>query len=441
MSQLHKLKIQKKNALDEATKLVNASESEDREMTAEEVTAYDDYMATAKSLVPRIERLEATEIVPVVEDATVVTDDKEANVVITGGEPVIMKDPARGYADVGEFAMNVKARFADNIIDPRLATMAAATGHNQASGPDGGYAVPPQFATEIYDGVMGDSNGLLSMADTYPVTGESLTIPAIDETSRKDGYRQGGIQAYWMPEAAQMSESKTKLRQVKVEPQGLGVLMYVTDKLLKNGPALTRYIMQAAPKEINFKVGDAIIDGDGVGKPKGILQSGAVVEVAKETSQAAKTIVAGNIENMWSRLLPGSWGNAVWFINQDVMPQLNGVNIPSADVKGTQTVGGYREPLYNNVAMTLKGRPIIPLEFCNTLGTAGDIILGDMNGYFAGTQGTLETAMSMHLRFDYNETAFRFMFNVDGQTWLKDAVTPYKGTNKQSHFITLADRS
>jgi hypothetical protein len=40
--------------------------------------------------------------------------------------------------------------------------------------------------------------------------------------------------------------------------------------------------------------------------------------------------------------------------------------------------------------------------------------------YAAGVQGGVQAAVSMHLRFDYFEQAFRFMFAVDGQPWLEE---------------------
>ena len=49
--------------------------------------------------------------------------------------------------------------------------------------------------------------------------------------------------------------------------------------------------------------------------------------------------------------------------------------------------------------------------------------------------------MSMHLRFDYAETCFRFMFAVDGQPWLASAITPFKGSNDVSPFVALAARA
>jgi HK97 family phage major capsid protein len=62
-----------------------------------------------------------------------------------------------------------------------------------------------------------------------------------------------------------------------------------------------------------FMIGDSIINGTGAGKPKGIIAaSGALVTVAKETSQAATTLQQANVSKMWARLHARSRANAVW---------------------------------------------------------------------------------------------------------------------------------
>ena len=71
----------------------------------------------------------------------------------------------------------------------------------------------------------------------------------------------------------------------------------------------------------------------------------------------------------------------------------------------------------------------------------GDIILADLSQYLSGTKGGIQSAMSMHLYFDYDATAYKFSFRVDGQPWWDSALTPFKGTKTQSPFITLAARA
>jgi HK97 family phage major capsid protein len=310
----------------------------------------------------------------------------------------------------------------------------------QGLGADGGFLVPPEFSATIWDGLNKDPDNIFAMTDGYTVTGESLTMNANAETSRATGSRWGGVRAYWIAEADQITSSKPTFRQVKLEPQQLAVLVYVTDKLLRNATALDQYVGRAAVSEINLLVSDAVINGTGAGQPLGILNSPSLVSVLKETGQAAATIVPKNVVKMFSRCHARSRRNAIWLINQDIEPQLHLMNEQVGT--GGQLVylppGGLSQSPYG----TLYGRPIMPVEYTATLGTVGDIMLVDLSAYASGTQGGIDSAMSMHLRFDYAETAFRFMFAADGQPWLASAITPYKGTNNTvSPFVALATRS
>ena len=366
-----------------------------------------------------------------------------------GGPRVVHAEPRdteaerrHGFDTIGQFALAVR-----NAMDPtrgmrdnRLDMFSAATGMSQGVGADGGFTVPPAFSTMIWDGLTQGADNLLGRTDNYTVEGESLTFLANAETSRASTL-YGGALAYWIAEADQITASKPTLRQVKIEPHQLAALTYVTDKLLNNSQvALTQYITRAATAAINFKVGDAIMNGNGAGKPVGILGSPCLVTVAKETSQAADTIMTANLSKMWARLHPNAQANAVWLINPDVQPELDNLFLPVKNVGETENVGGLQPRIYNPENNTIKGRPVVACEYCATIGDVGDIVLADMRGYVTGTRGGIDSAMSIHLRFDYAETCFRWIFECDGQPWLASALTPYKGTNTLSTFVVLAAR-
>ncbi len=57
-------------------------------------------------------------------------------------------------------------------------------------------------------------------------------------------------------------------------------------------------------------------------------------------------------------------------------------------------------------------------------------------------KGGIEAAMSIHVKFVYDESVFRFVLRVDGQPERASALTPYKGGAGAtlSHFVTLEAR-
>src|SRR5690606_31369276 len=99
-------------------------------------------------------------------------------------------------------------------------------------------------------------------------------------------------------------------------------ICYATDELLQDATALRAIVSQAYAEEMAYKLDDAIINGTGIGQPIGILTGASLISVTKETAQVADTVVHENIQKMWNRMVARSRKNAVWYINQELEPQL-----------------------------------------------------------------------------------------------------------------------
>ena len=145
---------------------------------------------------------------------------------------------------------------------------------------------------------------------------------------------------------------------------------------------------------------------------------------------------------MYSRIFAQSRPNAVWLINQNIEPQLftMSVAVGTGGALIYMPAGGLSGQPYGS----LFGRPVIAIEQAATLGTIGDIIFADLtNGYILAEKGGIQSDMSIHVRFIYDESVFRFVMRCDGQPVRASALTPYKGgaTATQSHFVALATRA
>jgi HK97 family phage major capsid protein len=323
--------------------------------------------------------------------------------------------------------------------DPRLFN---ATGLNETTPSDGGFLVQQDFSSELLQEVF-NTGVLASRCRRIQISGNanSIKINGLDESSRATGSRGGGIRGYWVEEAGQKTASQPSFRKIELNLKKLVGLCYTTDELLADASALEGVIRSGFVSEFGFLMDDAILNGTGNGQPLGVLNSGCLVTQAKENQQAADTIVAENIIKMYSRLFAGSRANAAWFINQSVEPELMKMSL--AVGTGGQLIymppGGLSQSPYG----TLLGLPVIALEQCAALGDVGDIVLGDFsNGYILAEKGGIKTDMSIHVKFDYDQSVFRFVMRVDGQPVRATAMTPYKGgaTATMSHFVALAAR-
>jgi len=357
-----------------------------------------------------------------------------------GGEGGDVHDEENRFETQGEFFRAVYQSAMPNnpVIDERL-VQRAASGLSAGIPSDGGFLIQTDFVTELMTRTY-ETGILAARCRRQPISARSnsVKIPGIDETSRATGSRMGGIRGYWESEAAEKTGSKPKFRMIELNLKKLIGLCYATDELLDDATALSAFIMSAFPEEFGFLIDDAIIEGVGAGIPLGILNSGCLVSVPKETGQAADTILAENVEKMYSRMWARGLGNAVWLINQDCWPQLFLLHhaVGTGGVPMFIPAGGLNQTPFG----TLLGRPIIPIEQASTVGTVGDIILADFSQYILAEKGGIDAAVSIHVRFVYDETAFRFVMRIDGQPVWATTLTPFKGTNTVSPFVALASR-
>lgn len=362
---------------------------------------------------------------------------------LTGGMKPGATNGTCGFVSTGEFAMCVKAAVGGNI-DPRLRIMnATASPATEGSGSEGGYLIPPDFRTNIMTKVFGEDS-LLPRTDQQQTSSTSITIP-VDETT--PWQTSGGIQVFWEGEGSSMGQSKPALNNVTVRAHKLAAIVAVTDELLEDAPSLTAYLNRKVPEKMQYKVNDALLNGDGVGKPQGVMKAKSLVTVSKEGSQAADTLLYQNVEKMWSRMYAPCRRNAVWIMNQDMEPQLSQMVFPGGSGTGTVASGyfpaympanGLRDGAPNG---TLKGRPIIYTEAAGAIGDLGDVMLVDFTQYLSLVKGGgMKSDVSIHLWFDQGITAFRYTLRIGGQCWWAGSITRAKSSLPLGCCVTLEAR-
>ncbi len=201
-------------------------DTESREPTEDEQTAYAASEAKIETLATKIEqekKLQTQELQAKVVQVGLDTTGDNLGDNINSQTEGFEKDPKVGFKDFGTFALAVQRAMtpgAEPIVadTQRLNYLAAATSMQAAIGSQGGFLLPQTFNLAIWDGMHKDPDNLMTMCDNYTVEGESLTFNANAETSRATGSRYGAIQAYWLSEAQQKDHSKVLFRQIKIEP-------------------------------------------------------------------------------------------------------------------------------------------------------------------------------------------------------------------------------
>lgn len=333
-----------------------------------------------------------------------------------------------GFDSSGAWLMAVKKAGQTGELDKRFQSSVM----KESVGEDGGFLVPEEISSSILKKLSGDDS-LMAKTTSIQVGGNALTLN-VDENAPWSG----GVQAYWTAEGATITGSKASFKEASWRLHKLAALVKATDELLDDATALESYILASAPNAIVHQINKAIISGNGVGKPLGIINNGFTVTVSKENMQTADTVNAINVIKMYSRMLPSSRSNAAWYINPAVEEQLRLMK----DANDNYIYLAPGSQMNQSPYALLLGRPVIPLMGgIPAIGDLGDIIFADLSYYYMIRKAAgVKSATSIHLNFDKEITSFRFSLRVDGKCPYQSPVTSEYGAHQMSAFVQLEAR-
>ena len=349
-----------------------------------------------------------------------------------------------GFKNLGEFTTCVIQAGRNVAGAIERFENAATTYGSESVGADGGYLVPPEFSTTIWNKVRGETS-LLGRCAPFQTSRNTFAFPKNEDTPWNNS---SGVVVNWDGEGDAGTASKPKFEMGSARLKKLVALVPITEELMDDAVGLQSYLNYWVPVKMDARINTAIIRGTGVGQPMGILNSASLLTVSKEASQDAASILMPNINKMWNRLYAPLRPNAAWLINQECEPQLEGMQFIPANEHGTAT-SNVNFPVYMPAGglsqrgfASLKGAPILPMQPCSALGTIGDIILVDLMQYMALTKGTgIETQTSIHFYFDQGIEALRVIFRVEGQPLWNNVIAPENGSNSYSWAVALETRS
>jgi HK97 family phage major capsid protein len=422
------------------SQILDAADQAGREMTSEELQQIEELDIKADALESQIqarERIEARQarLADPVQPATVPGAPAPTQAAAPAARsPRITVGSAGesarfGFETLGHFARAVYNKSIGGSTDPRL--QAIQNAQNEGVGADGAFAVPPQWQSGIWEKTISE-NDLASRCDDMPISSNQLVIPK----DNLEPWSSSGIQAYWESEAGTITASQTVLAQSTARANKLTAMVRVTEELLEDAPAMEAHINRRVPRVLNWKLSDAIIRGNGVGKPQGLLNAGGLITIAKEGAQSADTVLWENARKMYVRMIPESLGNAIWVINPGVQEQLMTMEFTGDSSPVFIPAGGLSGAPYS----TLYGRPIIVSQACSALGDLGDMFFVDLSEYMLVRRGGLRSDISMHLYFSTDEMAFRFVVRVGGMARYDSVISAAYGTHTLSPYVTLAAR-
>lgn len=437
-----KLKELRTKAGDLQTKIDGLEKAaEGRAMTDEE---YGELRSLSEELSGVLDQIEVAQTVEANRERVETPQEEERDaehIEVTGDER------SERPMSLGELLIEVRSSVVSGMVSERLRIheheQRAVLGMSEGIPSDGGFLVGTQESAKFIDrSIASGKLGPLCQTTEVGPGKDGAVWNGFDEPSRADStttasYRNAGVRGYWMNEGGAFVASQIKLRRIKVDLEKIGVLYYATSEELEDAVALESRVRPKVTNEFGFLIDDALINGDGAGKPLGLLAAAGTVSVAKETGQSADTVLFENVSKMRIRAL--DWMNSVWLANIEVSPQLEKMVIVGGTASTPVFIPG--GSLANQPEDKLYGRPIIFVEQAAALGDTGDIILANFQGYELIRKGQVKEASSIHVQFLTDQTAFRFIMRINGQPSLDSAIAPYKGNVSKTDFVILAARA
>lgn len=334
--------------------------------------------------------------------------------------------------------------FARAVAQRHPSLFAAATIQTTVGdGPSAGFLVPTDLSLALMQLTL-SQEAVRPYATVLPMPHGSLNLPRFAARNRSGG-DVAGVMANAVGEGVDLPLSKPKVETLTLVARKLAATVAVTRELVDDaGPAFSRLLMQNMAAAISAAVDDALLMGTGSGQALGILNSPALVTVAKESGQANGTLVPENLAKMLSRLDPASHARGRWLMHPSVAVQLHLLQLKVKNAAANDFVGGSALPWYQigpDGKATLLGLPVTTTDRLPPLGSKGDIILIDPTSYVIGVTHELRLEASDQALFGSDEILFRATCRLDGAPIPAGPTTPRRGSDTLSPFVTLAERS
>ena len=268
---------------------------------------------------------------------------------------------------------------------------------------EGGFLVPDEFEKTLVEALQ-EENIFRKLAHVINTQSGDRKIPVVASKGT----------ASWVDEEGLIPESDDSFGQVSIG--AYKTLIKVSNELLSDSVFdLESYISREFARRIGTKEEDAFFNGDGTGKPTGVLHDTLGAEVGV-TAASATEIKADEIIDLFYSLKAPYRKRAVWILNDSTVKAIRKLK----DANGNYL---WQPALTAGTPDTILGRPVYTSSFVPSIAAGKKtIIFGDLSYYWvADRQGRTFKKLS-ELYATTDQTGFVATQRVDGKLILREAV-------------------
>jgi HK97 family phage major capsid protein len=427
---LKDLRAKRAKLVAEMRDIITKAETENRDLAAEEITAYDALKAENDGLNDRITRAEEVEDQEASLAEIVPAHSRRAGIERPRGA-----EASKEFENIGEFMHAVRFRPNDQRLN-YVEGIGAVGDDGELSAEmrmdtdgQGGFMVPPQLRQTIMSVPVQDAlvrpRANVIEAGTPPDS--PIIMPALDQSGNAPGNMFGGMTFSWIGEGDSKPDTSATLRDITLTPHEIAGTTVITDKLLRNWQAASAFLEALMRSAVTAAEDYNFLQGNGAHKPLGVINAGATYFLNRAVSNQISYL---DLVGMVARLLMRSGANSpVWSMPQSAFTQIATLQDP---------LGRYiwQANAVNGMAGTLLGYPVRWNNRAPGLGSKGDVILADWSYYLVKDGSGPFVAASEHVLFQQNKTMMKIFWNVDGSPWLTAPIQEENGY-QVSPFVAL----
>ena len=395
MSKILELREKRAKAWDAAKQFLDAKRGADGMLSEEDTATYDKMEQDVMNLGKEIERLERQAAI----DAEL---SKATSTPLTGKPGAKMgKDETE---KTGRASDEYKGSFW-NAMRVKAPMPSVLNALQEGTDSEGGYLVPDEFERTLVE-ALEEENVFRTLAHVIKTSSGDRKIPVVASKGS----------ASWVDEEGAYQESDDAFSQVSIGAYKLGTMIKVSEELLADSVFdLEAYISKEFARRIGSREEESFFNGDGKGKPLGILAATGGAEVGV-TAASATAITADEVIDLFYSLKAPYRKNAVWLLNDATVKQIR---------KLKDSTGQYlwQPSLVAGTPDTILGRPVKTSAFMPTAAAgAKTIAFGDFKYYWiADRQGRTFKKLS-ELFAATGQVGFMGTQRVDGKLILPEAI-------------------
>ena len=290
MSKLLELREKRAKAWDATKQFLDAKRGADGMLSEEDTATYDKMEQDVMNLGKEIERLERQAAI----DAEL---SKATSTPLTG------KPGARMGKDekekTGRASDEYKCSFW-NAMRVKAPMPSVLNALQEGTDSEGGYLVPDEFERTLVE-ALEEENVFRTLAHVIRTSSGDRKIPVVASKGS----------ANWVDEEGAYQESDDAFSQVSIGAYKLGTMIKVSEELLADSVFdLEAYISREFARRIGAREEESFFNGDGKGKPLGILAAAGGAEVGV-TAASATAITADEVIDLFYSLKAPYRKNAV----------------------------------------------------------------------------------------------------------------------------------